>query len=95
MIIYIAGPITGVFNYRNMFLRAEKKLTTKGHIVINPSYLPNGLSDYMPICKAMLDQSDAVYFINGFDKSIGALEEFDYAKLNKIAMFFEDKPSFS
>lgn len=84
MIIYLAGPITGVFNYRNRFSKIERKLSKMGHIVINPSYLPGtGLKDYMPICKAMIDQADAIYFMSGFEFSVGSLEEFDYAKTKK------------
>lgn len=93
MIIYIAGPITGHLNYRTKFKKAERRLMAMGHIVINPSYLPNGLKEYMPICKAMIDQADAIFFLHGFETSIGSMEEYDYAKINKMAIFFEDKKS--
>ena len=53
--VYIAGPITGLFDYKKEFKKVEKKIVAMGHIVLNPSFLPSGLSNYMPICKAMID----------------------------------------
>jgi hypothetical protein len=91
MRIYIAGPITGIFDYRKKFKKVEKKFIEMGHIIINPATLPSGLKDYMPICKAMIDQADAIYFLKGFSESVGSLEEFDYAKSNKIPVLFEEK----
>lgn len=90
MKIYIAGPITGTFDYRKKFAKAERKLMSMGHIVINPSFLPGGLDDYMPICKAMIDQADAVYFLCNSDKSIGAKEEYAYSMKLSIKILFEE-----
>jgi len=89
MKIYIAGPITGIFNFREKFMAAEEELKAKGHIVLNPSFLPDGLKDYMPICKAMIDQSDALYMLDGHCDSIGATEELTYAREHKKKIFFE------
>ncbi|CRZ34616.1 uncharacterized protein DUF4406 [Herbinix hemicellulosilytica] len=90
MIIYIAGPITGVIDYKRKFEAAEKMLINMGHIAINPAYLPSGLKDYMPICKAMIDQADAVYFLTGWQQSKGAKEEYEYAQKKKKSMYFEE-----
>jgi hypothetical protein len=91
MIIYIAGPITGVFDPRPNFTKAEKELVKRGHIVINPSVLPGtGLSDYMAICRAMIDQSEAVYFLKGYSSSEGAKQELAYAIKNGLKLYFED-----
>lgn len=90
MKIYIAGPITGILNYRNHFAAAERKLKRKGHITINPSFLPAGLSDYMMICKSMIDQADALYLLNGYQSSIGAMEEYLYARYKKKKIFFQE-----
>lgn len=89
MKIYIAGPITGKMNYRKDFAKAERELIKKGHIIINPSHLPDGLKDYMKICKAMLDQADAIYLLNNWENSIGATEEYDYARRHNKKIFFE------
>lgn len=34
----------------------------------------------MMICKAIIDQSGAIYMLNGHEESIGATEELEYAK---------------
>lgn len=91
MRIYIAGPITGVMNYRQNFKRVESNMKSKGHIVINPSFLPDGLINYMEICKKMIEQSDSVYFLIGSDKSVGALEEFKYSKSLNLKIYYETK----
>lgn len=90
MRIYIAGPITGTFDYRKNFSKAERRLSAMGHTIINPSFLPSGLNDYMPICKAMLDQTDAVYFLRDSDKSVGAKEEYIYAQKLGIKILYEE-----
>jgi hypothetical protein len=88
MKIYIAGPITGIFNFREKFMAAEEELTKRGHIVLNPSFLPDGLKDYMPTCKAMIDQADALYMLKGHQDSNGATEELKHAKKhNKIIIY--------
>ena len=92
MIIYIAGPITGVFDYRQNFTAAERELTAKGHTVINPSMLPSGLGEiqnYMPIRFAMIDQCDAIYFLNGYQSSEGSMLERRYGFENRKKLFYE------
>lgn len=90
MIVYIAGPITGHLYYRERFNKAEKALLEMGHITINPAYLPSGLIDYMTICKAMVQQSDAIFLLTGWDDSVGATEEFEYAKILGKKIFYEE-----
>lgn len=82
MIVYIAGPITGRPGYnRNHFETASIELMQKGHVVLNPSSLPEGLPEkaYMPICMAMLEQADAIYLLKGWTDSLGARTEHLYA----------------
>ena len=90
MIVYIAGLITGHLRYRENFKKAEDTLTAMGHIVINPSRLPSGLEHYMQICKAMIDQADAVFFLKGWKCSKGSNEELDYARGLKKKLFYEE-----
>lgn len=80
--IYLAGPITGVPDYRAHFLEAKWALEKQGYIVLNPAELPEGMepADYMRICLAMLDVADAVYMLPGWGKSIGAGIEYQLAK---------------
>lgn len=82
MIVYIAGGITGVENYKRIFDETEKMLTDRGYIVMNPTVLPEGMprGSYIPICLAMLEQADAIYLLEGWEESEGAKIERQYAK---------------
>ena len=85
---YIAGPMTGLPDYnRPAFLLAEIALSAEGHTVLNPAnHIPMVNPDsidhaqYMQIALAMLDACDAVYFLDGWEKSRGARMEYDYAR---------------
>jgi len=85
--IYIAGKITGDINYKAKFDVVAKALEDTGHIPLNPAILPVGMenSDYMRICYAMIDISDAVYFLPDALFSRGASLEWDYCD-------YTDKP---
>ena len=80
MIVYLAGPITGVADYRQRFDMAERKLTDLGYTVLNPAILPEGMSKaaYMRICMAMIESADVVAFMPGWQNSAGARIEADY-----------------
>lgn len=80
MRVYIAGAMTGVFYYKKPFLDAERELKELGHIIVNPAYLPEGLSDYFEINKAMIDQCDAIYVLEGWENSVGTKKEIEYCK---------------
>lgn len=81
MKVYIAGQITGNPNYMREFKQAEEKFKAEGHIVVNPTVLPDGLEhlEYMCICLAMIDVCDAVYFLPSWTNSKGAYMEMGYA----------------
>jgi len=86
MKIYIAGPITGVKDYKENFRYAEILLTAKGHKVWNPAHHPGGFEhhEYMSVCLPAVHFCDAVFMLPGWEKSVGATQEFDYAvKQNK------------
>ena len=75
MKVYISGSMTGVPDKnKERFAAAEEYLLAKGHIVLNPAILPEGLTyqEYMSIDLAMLDAADAIYLLRGWDKSPGA-----------------------
>lgn len=91
-VVYIAGPITEVKCYQRNFAAAEWRLSEDGHIVFNPATMPTGLEyeKYMPICYAMMDACDTVYFLTGWRNSIGACMEYEYALARKMDLLFEE-----
>lgn len=90
--IYIAGKITGYDGYKERFAAAEKELKSKGALPMNPALLPPGYDQgqYLHICFSMIDVCEAVYFINNWKDSPGALKEFDYATCKKKEILYEE-----
>lgn len=79
MIIYIAGPMTGLKNFnRESFAIAERALKAQGHEVRNPACLGTDWSkyqDYIEVGLVMLRQCEAIVFLPGSEHSKGALIE--------------------
>ena len=82
MKIYIAGKITDNPKYQLEFGVAESVLRTQGHIPMNPACLPPGFEhhEYMQICFNMIEVCEAVYMLNNWKDSKGAVMEHEYAK---------------
>jgi len=93
MTIYISGPMTGLPNLNyDAFYAKEEELTQRGWNVLNPAKVGD-LSDYdmyWPIDKAMLDGADAIYMLNGWENSKGALMEYTYAAEKSLSILWED-----
>ena len=91
MKIYIAGKITGFDGYKEKFQLAEDYLKSKGHVVLNPAILPDGLDqhEYLTICFAMIEVCDCVYFLDNWKDSYGAKLEYDYARFEGKEMLFQ------
>jgi hypothetical protein len=81
MVVYISGAITGKIDYLKTFNEAEKELKEMGHIPINPCCVPLGLNwqTYMIIDLAMVEASDAILMLNGWQDSKGAKQELERA----------------
>ena len=93
MKIYIAGKITGLDNYLELFLKAEAVFKNEGHAVMNPSILPEGFEhrEYMHICYRMIDVCDCVFFLDNWKDSKGAIMEYEYAVEQGKFISFENK----
>lgn len=79
MIIYIAGPMTGLKGFnRDSFALAELALKEQGHEVRNPACLGTDWTkyqDYIEIGLVMLRQCEAIVFLPGSEHSKGAVLE--------------------
>lgn len=86
MRLYLSGPITGVENYRENFRKAEEKLRDEDLIdIFNPTkiseVLPTDLTyeECMKIDFALIDMSDILVQLPGWENSRGANREYGYA----------------
>lgn len=91
MKIYIAGPITGTGDYKKRFEAAEKHLRDLGALPMHSAGLPQGFhhGEYLYICFAMIDVCDAIYFLEDWQDSPGAMREFEYAARKQKRLFYQ------
>lgn len=96
MKIYISGPITGTDDYLERFAAAEERLKAEGGEVINPAKVNAQLpasttyNQYMAMAYMMLDMADAIYMLDGWEKSKGACIEYGYAKARDKIIVYQD-----
>ena len=96
MRVYISGPISGDPNFQARFLAAESALRLRGYDTINPGRLcmvAHGLThrQYMQICMKLLRFADGIYLLNGFERSEGAMREFNRAlSLRNIKLIWRE-----
>jgi len=77
MKIYLSGKITGDENYRQKFNCMTEKLKALGYAVFNPAILPDGFEyeDYMKIDLCALSTCDAIFLLDDWMDSPGAIRE--------------------
>ena len=86
MTVFISGGITVVPDFKERFKEAEKHLRGLGFNAINPAGLQDNVTvgdfthyDYMNICVALIELTDCVYFLDGWENSDGSRDEYNYA----------------
>lgn len=88
--VYLAGPMTGFPNFnRPAFNVVNDILLDQGHVVVNPTVLPDGLEhgEYIKICLPMIDACNCIIMLPGWEKSKGARVEYAYALVKRLTVF--------
>ncbi len=91
MKIYIAGQITGLNDYKEIFAKAEEDMVACGNVVMNPAVLNTGFAyeEYMEVCFSMIDVCDGVYMLSNWNNSPGAKREMAYAIRHNKDVYLE------
>lgn len=95
--LYLAGPITGVPDYKERFAEAEADFS-EHYDVINPARILEGVDDRdcLPLCLRLIDRSDSVVLLPGWRSSMGAVTEALYAvRQGKAVTAYERKDAAS
>ena len=93
MTAFISGQITKrMARYQYDFADAQMTLEFLGYKVLNPAWLPKGLKieDYVKIDNAMLECSDVIVLLPGWENSEGSRKEVELAmQLGKQIIKYE------
>ena len=95
MLVYISGKITNNENYKNDFLKAECWLKLNDYTPINPAKLDEALpkltyQQLMAIDYKLIELCDAIFMLDGWQKSKGACAELSYAKSLGKKVLYQD-----
>lgn len=91
---YLAGPISGKSNCKEIFDEAEFRLQNEGQVILNPAKLLEGMEDRdcLPVCLQLIELADYVVLLPGWKESLGATTEALYAlRQGKIVHSWDKK----
>ena len=96
MRVYISGPITGVADYKERFRKAEIDVIAMGYDAVNPALMGDispqfTYEEHMRLDMLLLDMCDAIYMMNGWQKSCGANREYGYALAKDMIILTDEK----
>lgn len=96
--IYLSGAITGNPDYMAQFDEAEKELTEKGWRVLNPAKTSATLPAtsylvYMQLSLVQMQDASAIYMLQGWERSPGAVFEKHVAESMGYAVIFQEAKS--
>lgn len=96
--IYLSGAITGNPDYMAQFDEAEKELTAKGWRVLNPAKTSATLHAtsylvYMQLSLVQMQDASAIYMLQGWERSPGAVFEKHVAESMGYAVIFQEAKS--
>lgn len=96
--IYLSGAITGNPDYMAQFAEAEKELTAKGWRVLNPAKTSATLPAtsylvYMQLSLVQMQDASAIYMLQGWERSPGAVFEKHVAESMGYAVIFQEAKS--
>ncbi|UAN47028.1 DUF4406 domain-containing protein [Serratia sp. JSRIV001] len=88
--IMISGPMTGLPDFnRPAFNAVAESLRLSGFTVYNPATLTDGWTheQYMVTTLQWVDEVDALYMLDGWEHSKGAVMEFDRILRHRVPLF--------
>ena len=96
--IYLSEAITGNPDYMAQFDEAEKELTAKGWRVLNPAKTSATLPAtsylvYMQLSLVQMQDASAIYMLQGWERSPGAVFEKHVAESMGYAVIFQEAKS--
>lgn len=79
------------------FSEAQMMLENQGYSVINPALVNSNMpedttyEEYMDMSFTMLNMCDAIFMLDGWQKSCGSNREYGYALAMDMIIFFHDR----